>query len=309
VRLLAVSGGEVGMLGEVVEVRLLDERPALERVVVLGLCQGVAAAAGAQRAAAEVERVRGAQQIGVGARSVVLVVGGACDPAAEVAAVTEVDRHGVVGLPGHLPHRQLEFPLAAGDGDQILVLQPEGAGGGRADERGVVPGQLGDRIGELLEPAVVREAPVVERRRAAEDDLQLLAGCDRAGGVAGGLNGGGAVLRRNRGQLGGGQGAALLHPVVEHPAPGNLELGERDGKRQRHGIHGWGLGLLTVLSRLGLSGFLDRRRRFRLGAVIEGKPQQLGPGLADQVTAVPWLAQGGKREHLDGAPGSPEGFD
>ena len=50
-------------------------------------------------------------------------------------------------------------------------------GGRRRDERGVVPRQLGHRLRQFLQPAVVREAAVVDRRVAAEVDLDAV---DRA---------------------------------------------------------------------------------------------------------------------------------
>ena len=60
VRFLAVSGREVGMFLEVVEVRFADDRAPLHRVVVLGLRQRVGATGRAERAAGEMWRFRGA---------------------------------------------------------------------------------------------------------------------------------------------------------------------------------------------------------------------------------------------------------
>ena len=41
------------------------------------------------------------------------------------------------------------------------VRQTEILCGGRADQRGIVPGQLGDRLGQFLQPAIVGKAAVV----------------------------------------------------------------------------------------------------------------------------------------------------
>jgi hypothetical protein len=43
-----------------------------------------------------------------------------------------------------------------------------------ADEHRVVPGQLGDGIGQLLHPAVVRVTPVVHLRIAIENDFEAV---------------------------------------------------------------------------------------------------------------------------------------
>ena len=55
----------------------------------------------------------------------------------------------------------------------MLARKTERLGGLRAHERGVVPGELGERIGKLLQPPVVRESAVVKRRRGEEHDLQV----------------------------------------------------------------------------------------------------------------------------------------
>src|SRR5437660_757864 len=43
----------------------------------------------------------------------------------------------------------------------------------RAHERGIIPRELGDRLGEFLKPAVVGKAAVVNRRVRLKDDLEM----------------------------------------------------------------------------------------------------------------------------------------
>ncbi len=54
------------------------------------------------------------------------------------------------------------------------LIEREARRGARRDERGVVPRQLRERLRQLLQPGVVREAAVVHARVGAEDDLETL---------------------------------------------------------------------------------------------------------------------------------------
>jgi len=89
------------------------------------------------------------------------------------AAVAQRHRDAPRGLAGHDQGRDLHLTPAAVERDQRAVPDAEPLGGRRTDQRGVVPGELGHRIGRLLEPTVVGEPPVVDRGVLAEDDLQL----------------------------------------------------------------------------------------------------------------------------------------
>ena len=73
---------------------------------------------------------------------------------------------------GKDPDGKLERAARVIETDHILVRKTERFGGLRAHERGVVPGELGEGIGKLLQPPVVREPAVVKRRRREEHDLQ-----------------------------------------------------------------------------------------------------------------------------------------
>ena len=56
----------------------------------------------------------------------------------------------------------------------VALLELIRFSGRRRDQRGVVPRQLGHRLGQFLHPAVVREASVVDRRVAPEIDLDAV---------------------------------------------------------------------------------------------------------------------------------------
>ena len=87
-------------------------------------------------------------------------------------AVAERQGDDAVRHAGEEPDGELERAARIFETDHILVRKTERLGGLRAHERGIVPGQLGEGIGKLLQPPVVREAAVVKRRGRDEHDLQ-----------------------------------------------------------------------------------------------------------------------------------------
>ena len=56
--------------------------------------------------------------------------------------------------------------------DDVFVLDAEPLCQGRAQERGIVPRELRERLGQLLEPAVIGPPAVPDRRVGPEDDLE-----------------------------------------------------------------------------------------------------------------------------------------
>ena len=135
-------------------------------------------------------------------------------------AEAEVERHDVGRLARLDEDRQLDALPVRRDLHDVLVLEAEPLGRGGRDDRGVVPGQLAERLRELLEPAVVREAAVEERRVGPEDGLER-----RTASAAGRRGEGprdvgdadGERLRRER--------RAGDDAVVERLAPERLEVG------------------------------------------------------------------------------------
>ncbi len=147
------------------------------------------------------------------------------------APVAEVQRDRPIRLARHDPQRHDQavavdrqrggVDLDAVD-DRLPVADAERLRGARADVGDVVPANLVERLGQLLQPAVVGEAAVVDRRVGVEGDLEpgrLGLGrrrSDRAGGQR-------HRLRRER--------AAGNVAVVQHAPPELLEAGEVDAGR------------------------------------------------------------------------------
>ena len=94
------------------------------------------------------------------------------DPTRVRTAVAERQGDHAVRHAGEEPNGELERAARIVETDHILARKAERLGGLRAHERGVVPGQLGEGIGKLLQPPVVREAAVVKRGGGEEHDLQ-----------------------------------------------------------------------------------------------------------------------------------------
>ena len=69
-------------------------------------------------------------------------------------------------------YRHAQLAALVRDLNDVAVADTEPLRGGRRDQRGVVPRQLGDRLGQFLQPAVVGEAAVVDGRVAAEVHLE-----------------------------------------------------------------------------------------------------------------------------------------
>ena len=141
-----------------------DDVAALERPVILRADQVVASPMARSFGRAEPRRGPPAQQVGVEA-------GAVADAPGAGAAVADVDGDRVGGVAWGDPHRHPQHAAFVPDLDQVAVLDLERLGRVRRDQRGVVPGQLGHRLGHFLQPAVVGEAAVVDGGVAAEVDL------------------------------------------------------------------------------------------------------------------------------------------
>ncbi len=112
------------------------------------------------------ERVRRAERVGVEA-------GLRAELARPRAAVPQGERRRVVRMARKDPRRGLDRAPAAGEPQDVFAGNPEARRGRGRKEHGVVPRQLRDRLGQLLQPRVVREPPVVDRRIGAEADLDV----------------------------------------------------------------------------------------------------------------------------------------
>ncbi len=84
------------------------------------------------------------------------------------AAVAEGHRDGVERLSGGHPDRCAQRAAVERELDDVVARQPEPLGRGGGDQHRVVPGELGERPRQLVQPAVVRELPVEHVRIEAE---------------------------------------------------------------------------------------------------------------------------------------------
>jgi hypothetical protein len=60
---------------------------------------------------------------------------------------------------------------------ELLCLDPEDLGCGRADEHRIIPSQFGNRVGCLHEPAIIGIASIIERSIHGEEHFQAIVGC------------------------------------------------------------------------------------------------------------------------------------
>ena len=101
--------------------------------------------------------------------------GAGADPARAAASIAQGHRHRRLGLAGNDPHRRQDDGIAISKLDLILVGEPEPLRELRTHQRGVVPGQFGQGLGQLLQPAVVRKAPIPDRRVGGKDKIEFRA--------------------------------------------------------------------------------------------------------------------------------------
>ena len=79
-----------------------------------------------------------------------------------------------IGMAGHHPNRSLHFAPAIVEFHQIFVLQAQPLGCPRTHERGIVPGEGGQRPRQFLKPPVVGEPAIEDKWVRAEHDFETL---------------------------------------------------------------------------------------------------------------------------------------
>ena len=132
-----------------------------QRIVVAGLHE--------LEPAAEPRRIRGAQQEGV---ELLRRANRIADAAGAAAAVAEEHRDRLRRMPGDHEHRHAHGVAAIFQLDDVAFTQAALLGEPRADPRRRVPGDLGIRLRQFLQPAVVGEAAVPDGRIGPEDDFE-----------------------------------------------------------------------------------------------------------------------------------------
>ena len=110
------------------------------------------------------------------------------------------------------------------DLDSVALSHAELLGGGEAHQHSVVPAQVRDLLGQLLQPAIVREAAVVERGIGPEENLDstlrgLLTGGDPSSRGSRGHNGSSRRRRRLRRE-----GCAIDPAIVQRLTPRGVEV-------------------------------------------------------------------------------------
>ena len=166
---------------ELVERDRADHAAAFHQVVILRARERIRA----RRCVDELDAARRTTSASAVRSALALKPAPVADVAGARAAVAEVHGDAVVGVAGDREQRAADRAAAiaqlddvADDLSVLAALQRRRArrlerrGRRRADERGVVPGQLGERLRQLLQPAVVGEAAVEDGRVGAEDDLE-----------------------------------------------------------------------------------------------------------------------------------------
>ena len=221
--------GEIRVLPVVFEIGLAHDGPAFHRPVILRRGQSLPASdRGHARAAHKMRRAAGTNGVSVVTRPM-------SDPACPAAPVAQGQSHGAVGLTGLNPdgsfeaaaiefdlhHRRQEFGAL-----RILKIDSQGLGCCRTHGHDVLPSQLGDRVGQFLQPTVVVEGPIVQAVIPVKDDLQTLRGGRRAtrrgvGGVGPdqGVNGRPSQRSRHSGGR-----ASRQEAIAQELFPAQLEI-------------------------------------------------------------------------------------
>ena len=128
-------------------------------------------------------------------------------------------------LAGQDHDRGLELALVQRQANEVAARHARAPRAVAADSSGgIVPGELADRVGQLLQPGVVGEAAVVDRGRGPEDDLGLcaVAGAAAASGLGGERGQRRHVERQQRDRC---RLAPRQQAVVQHALPRRLEVG------------------------------------------------------------------------------------
>jgi len=128
--------------------------------------------------------------------------------------LSERDGHHAGGDAAHCQNRGVHDAIVDTQRDPVLVLHLERLGRARGHDCGVVPDELGDRLGQFLQPPVRGEAPVVRRVVGEQHELVRAALAERLAGQI--LRGIAAQRgRRLRGQR-------SVEAAAQHPLPGGL---------------------------------------------------------------------------------------
>ncbi len=99
--------------------------------------------------------------------------------AAGAPPVTHRHGHRAVGMARRDHHRRVSGRAVQAQVDHVALLEAEARRVGGAEQRGVLPRQLGDGVGQFLQPAVVGQAAVVDLVIGDDVDLEPRRGLRR----------------------------------------------------------------------------------------------------------------------------------
>src|SRR5579862_802090 len=91
--------------------------------------------------------------------------------ARKLAAVAEIAGHRIVRMAGSDDNRRLHAACAHAQFYDVIFFEAELRQRRARNDRGVIPAEAGDRLGQFLQPAHVRPAAVIDVRIGAEDDF------------------------------------------------------------------------------------------------------------------------------------------
>src|SRR5438477_266320 len=94
-------------------------------------------------------------------------------PAGLRPAVSQMKRERTWRVAGRDPHRYSQLPPGVLKLHNVAGTKLQAVGQRGSDERSVMPGELRERLGKFLQPAVIGEAPVPQRGIGTEQDVDL----------------------------------------------------------------------------------------------------------------------------------------
>src|ERR1017187_9934853 len=108
-------------------------------------------------------------QGGGGAQAVGIKADAGAGPAGVGAAIAEVQGDGLIHVAGLNPDRSAQLAALVGELQHAAVFDAQPVRVAGAHNGGIVPRELGDGLGQFLQPAAVGEAAIVDGGVGAED--------------------------------------------------------------------------------------------------------------------------------------------
>ena len=157
---------ELRMLTELFQRAAANQRPSYHRMMALRGDKLVASAGFAYLQAAGKPRLAGGtQRISIEPECAAHLAGAG-------PAVAQMHRNRLISLAGVDPNRRGDRRITQAEFDNVAIVQCQSLRRARADQCRIVPGHLGQRFRQFLEPGVVSEAAIPNRRIGPKYQLQ-----------------------------------------------------------------------------------------------------------------------------------------